>query len=441
MTTIENLTTIDNTLAYLMDRLGWPISEDSPAVSAYDANWEYYPEDLGLKDSDFAKITSLQQMKPLKENQDWAVFFVEFDYKRMQITVLRKILGALIFNKRGADHKIWSMENLLFVCFWGDKKNRTIGFVHFNQSVKGLPTLKALYFEPQSESREKLALYEGYLDHLRWEYSEKCDAWTNEWKKAFQTEYGQVIRDTNRLTGELAHSAQTIRTQILDVLEIENENGYVHKLLKKFKDKLVHDMDESSFADMYAQTICYGLFSARCLNADEELFDPIKAIDSIPDTNPFLRQLLREGLDNQKGNVKKSIPFDELELNSIIDLLQNTDIQSIVAEFNRQTRMGYEDPVIHFYEDFLTEYDKEAKINRGVFYTPLPVVNFIVRSVDTRFSKPSSALRTGLPVTSACRLKKATERAGRRRTGMFPRYRFWIPRRERGPFCVRQSCR
>lgn len=382
MTTIENLTTIDNTLAYLMDRLGWPISEDSPAVSAYDANWEYYPEDLGLKDSDFAKITSLQQMKPLKENQDWAVFFVEFDYKRMQITVLRKILGALIFNKRGADHKIWSMENLLFVCFWGDKKNRTIGFVHFNQSVKGLPTLKALYFEPQSESREKLALYEGYLDHLRWEYSEKCDAWTNEWKKAFQTEYGQVIRDTNRLTGELAHSAQTIRTQILDVLEIENENGYVHKLLKKFKDKLVHDMDESSFADMYAQTICYGLFSARCLNADEELFDPIKAIDSIPDTNPFLRQLLREGLDNQKGNVKKSIPFDELELNSIIDLLQNTDIQSIVAEFNRQTRMGYEDPVIHFYEDFLTEYDKEAKINRGVFYTPLPVVNFIVRSVD-----------------------------------------------------------
>ena len=93
MTTIENLTTIDNTLAYLMDRLGWPISEDSLAVSAYDANWEYYPEDLGLKDSDFAKLTSLQQMKPFKENQDWAVFFVEFDYKRMQITVLRKILG------------------------------------------------------------------------------------------------------------------------------------------------------------------------------------------------------------------------------------------------------------------------------------------------------------------------------------------------------------
>ena len=387
MTRIENLINLNEALNYFYDRLNWPISQDSPAIDPYDVNWEYYPEDLGLKDSDFAKITTLQQMKPLKENQDWAVFFVEFDYKKMQITVLRKILGSLIYNKRGADHKIWNMENLLFVCFWGDKNNRTIGFIHFNQSVKGLPTLKALYFEPQTESKEKLVQYESYLFHLKWEYAEKCDAWTTEWKKAFQTEYGQVIRDTARLTKELAHSAQTIRKQILEVLEIENENGYVHKLLKKFKDNLVHDMNENTFADMYAQTICYGLFSARCLNAEEEIFDPIKAIDNIPDTNPFLRQLLKEGLDDQTGNVKKSISFDELELAGIIDLLQNTDMKAIVQDFNRQSRSGREDPVIHFYEDFLTEYDKEAKVNRGVFYTPLPVVDFIVRSVDTILKK------------------------------------------------------
>lgn len=395
MTKIENIENLEEALNYFYDRLNWPISQDTPYINAYDANWEYYPDDLGLKDSDFAKITTLQQMKPLKENQDWAVFFVEFDYKHMQITVLRKILGSLIFNKRGTDHKIWNMENLLFVCFWGDKLNRTIGFVHFNQSVKGLPTLKALYFEPKSESKEKLAQYENYLSHLKWEYCEKCDAWTMEWKKAFQTEYGQIIRDTSRLTKELAYSAQTIRRQILDVLAVENEKGYVHELLKKFKERLVHDMDENSFADMYAQTICYGLFSARCLNAGEKIFDPVKAIDSIPDTNPFLRQLLKESFDNQNGNVKKSISFDELELNNIIELLQNTDIQSIVKEFNRQTRQGFEDPVIHFYEDFLTEYDKEAKIDRGVFYTPLPVVNFIVRAVD-QILKSEFAIEAGI---------------------------------------------
>ena len=437
MTKIENLTNIDNTLAYLMEKLDWPISQDSPYINAYDANWEYYPEDLGLKDGDFAKIKTLQQMKPLKENQDWAVFFVEFDYKKMQITVLRKILGALIFNKRGADHKIWNMENLLFVCFWGDKKNRTIGFIHFNQSVKGLPTLKALYFEPQLESKEKLAQYEECLFHLKWEYAEKCAEWTNEWKKAFQTEYGQIIHDTARLTKELAHSAQTIRKQILDVLEIESEKGYVHKLLKKFKDNLVHDMDENSFADMYAQTICYGLFSARCLNAEEEIFDPVKAIDNIPDTNPFLRQLLKEGLDNQKGNVKKSIPFDELELNSIIDLLQNTDIQSIVKEFNRQTRLGYEDPVIHFYEDFLTEYDKDTKVNRGVYYTPLPVVNFIVRSVD-QILKTEFGVEDGLACDEKVQIEESKGRGKAKTYKTIPKVQILDPATGTGTF-LRQT--
>ena len=437
MTKIENLINLNETLNYFYDRLNWPISQDSPAIDPYEVNWEYYPEDLGLKDSDFAKITTLQQMKPLKENQEWAVFFVEFDYKKMQITVLRKILGALIFNKRGADHKIWDMENLLFVCFWGDKRNRTIGFVHFNQSVKGLPTLKALYFEPLSESKEKLIQYEGYLSHLKWEYCEKCDAWTTEWKKAFQTEYGQVIRDTTRLTKELAHSAQTIRKQILEVLEVENENGYVHKLLKKFKDNLVHDMDEKSFADMYAQTICYGLFSARCLNAEEEIFDPIKAIDNIPDTNPFLRQLLKEGLNDQKGNVKKSISFDELELNSIIDLLQNTDIQAIVKEFNRQTRLGYEDPVIHFYEDFLTEYDKEAKIDRGVFYTPLPVVNFIVRSVD-QILKTEFGVEDGLACEEKVQVEESNGRGKAKTYKAVPKVQILDPATGTGTF-LRQT--
>lgn len=437
MTKIENLVDIENTLAYFNNRLNWPISQDSPAVDPYEANWEYYPEDLGLKDSDFAKITSLQQMRPLTDNQDWAVFFVEFDANRMQISVLRKILGALIFNKRNSDHKIWNKENLLFVCFWGIKDEKTIGFIHFNESVKGLPTLKALYFQPKKEELSKLTLYESYLAHLHWEYCEKCDAWTTEWKKAFTTEYGQIIRDTTRLTKELAHSAQTIRKQVLEVLEVENENGYVHKLLNKFKNNLVHDMDENSFADMYAQTISYGLFSARCLNAEEEIFDPIKAIDNIPDTNPFLRQLLKEGLDNQRGNLKNSIPFDELELNSIIDLLQNTDIKSIVAEFNRQTRNGFEDPVIHFYEDFLTEYDKDTRMDRGVFYTPLPVVNFLVRSVD-QILKTEFDIEDGLACDEKIQIEETNGRGKAKTYKVVPKVQILDPATGTGTF-LRQT--
>ena len=404
MTSIRNLTNIENVLAYLYNKLNWPINSTSPEIDPDEVNWEYYPEELGLNSSDFAKIETLQQMRPLTTTQNWAVFFVEFNSNRMQITALRKILSALIFNKRNTNHKIWDKENLLFICLWGKKSNRTIGFIHFNESDKRLPTLKAQYFEPKTETLENLEKYEKQLLNLNWDND--CNTWADKWKKAFTTEYGQVIRETKRLTTELARSAQRIRQQILDVLEIENNDGYVHKLLKKFKDSLVHDLDEKSFADMYAQTICYGLFSARCLSVGKpmsanqpelefEPFDPLKEIDNIPDTNPFLRKLLREGLDSQKGNVKKSIPFDELELYTIIDLLDNTDIEAIVNEFNRQTRMGYEDPVIHFYEDFLTEYDKETKIDRGVFYTPLPVVNFIVNSVD-QILKTDFGLKDGL---------------------------------------------
>ena len=194
---------------------------------------------------------------------------------------------------------------------------------------------------------------------------------------------------------------------------------------------LVHDMTESTFADMYAQTISYGLFSARCMNVEEEIFDPLKAIDNIPDTNPFLRQLLREGLDSQKGNVKKSISFDELELASIIDLLQNTDMKSIVQDFNRQSRSGREDPVIHFYEDFLTEYDKEEKVNRGVFYTPLPVVDFIVRSID-------SILKTDFGIKDGLACDEHIIPDGRKKSETVPRVQILDPATGTGTF-LRQA--
>lgn len=370
---IREITTTENVLRYLEENLNWQISSDGYEISAEDATWDYYPEDIGLKDEDFAKIKSLSQLKPIADDMAWTVFFVEFDSNKMLISALRKIFAALIYQKRNsADHKIWDKENLLFIAFWGEKTSRTTAFLHFSESEKSLATLNALYFEPKNEDSQKLLHYANLLNHLSWQESEEKRL--AEWKKCFTTEYKQVIRQTEILTKELAKSAKKIREAILSVLEIENENGDVHKLFKKFKDNLLHDMDEKQFADMYAQTVCYGLFSARCLSEETDI---LKAIDNIPDTNPFLRNLLKEGFFLQNDKI------DEIELNGIIMLLQNTDIKAITNEFNRQTRQGFEDPVIHFYEDFLTEYDKETKMDRGVFYTPLPVVNFIVKSVDS----------------------------------------------------------
>ena len=200
------------------------------------------------------------------------------------------------------------------------------------------------------------------------------------WASAFTIRYRQTIQDSHTLTIRLAEEAQNIRNRILSTLEIETANGYVHLLYNKFRETLVHDMTEQQFADMYAQTLVYGLFSARCMDETQDDFNAAEAVECIPNTNPFLKSLLQECLGS--SNSKSKLSFDELEVGNIVDLLLHTKTDFIIADFNRQTGGGREDPVIHFYEEFLSEYDKTQRVQRGVYYTPQPVVNFIVRAVD-----------------------------------------------------------
>ena len=164
-------------------------------------------------------------------------------------------------------------------------------------------------------------------------------------------------------------------------------------MFKDFKESLIHDLDEERFADMYAQTIVYGLFSARCMDNTPDFFNVSEAVDRIPNTNPFLKKMMKECIS--AGN-RKMLTFDELDVSDVVDLLQHTNnIELILKDFNRMTGGGREDPVIHFYEEFLSEYDKEQKIQRGVYYTPQPVVNFMVRAVDDILKKEFN-LKDGL---------------------------------------------
>jgi predicted helicase len=164
-------------------------------------------------------------------------------------------------------------------------------------------------------------------------------------------------------------------------------------------------MTEEQFADMYAQTMVYGLFSARCMSDrfsnedspedENKKFDPRRAIDNIPNTNPFLQNLLKESFSR-----KNKLSFDELDLGDVALLLQNTDTKLIIADFNRQTGGGREDPVIYFYEGFLNAYEKEQKKRRGVYYTPLPVVQFMVQAVDD-ILKMEFGIQDGLASTES----------------------------------------
>ncbi len=169
------------------------------------------------------------------------------------------------------------------------------------------------------------------------------------------------------------------------MLAAESEHGSLRALHKTFQTALIHDLSEDSFADTYAQTITYGLLTTAISRTDRSGGRESTALiaenitDMVPVTNPFLKEMLQTFL--HVGGRKGGINFDELGIQDVVELLrgEETDLPAILRDFGNRTRG--EDPVIHFYEHFLSAYNKKLKIQRGVFYTPQPVVSYIVRSV------------------------------------------------------------
>ena len=148
---------------------------------------------------------------------------------------------------------------------------------------------------------------------------------------------------------------------------------------------------------MYAQTIAYGLLSARIANPSGRSADDFAT--AMPVTSPFLKELMETFLDvgGRKGKGGQGLDFDELGVNEVVELLDSANMEAVVGDFG--DRNPQEDPVIHFYELFLKEYDAKKRMQRGVFYTPRPVVSFIVRSVD-ELLRTEFGLKDGLADTT-----------------------------------------
>lgn len=232
------------------------------------------------------------------------------------------------------------------------------------------------------------------LEKLRWpENEDDSNLWRDKWTSAFKQKPREPIRKSQELATEMAHLARQIREQVKSVFEYEVPDGPLHRLFNNFKEVLIHDLDIKKFADMYAQTITYGLFSARAAHEKDFFMEDISAM--IPNTNPFLKNLFEECTKSGETDLNK-LDLEELGIAELIAMLKDTNIENVLQEFGRQ-RKG-EDPVVHFYELFLEKYDSKQKIKRGVFYTPDPVVSFIVRSVDyllqTEFDLPDGLADT-----------------------------------------------
>ncbi|HYJ89269.1 MAG TPA: type ISP restriction/modification enzyme [Pyrinomonadaceae bacterium] len=268
----------------------------------------------------------------------------------------------------------------MFISSYGETDEREITFAHFSEdsTMGDLPTLKVLGWSAGNTVLRLEDTHTTLKDKLLWpENEDDTEAWRERWSSAFKLKYRETVRTSRELAVSLAELAGDIRARVNSVIEIESEHGELRKLYKAFQEALIHDLTLDDFADMYAQTIAYGLLTASISRQSGGLVaDNLK--DMVPNTNPFLKELMQTFLT--VGGRQNKIDFDELGINEVVELLRHTQMTEVLKDFGAKNPQ--EDPVIHFYELFLKEYDPEKRMKRGVFYTPRPVVSFIVRSVD-----------------------------------------------------------
>ncbi len=373
----------DQLVAYLRDELGWPIGSDDFEELTFD----YTPEELGIDAKNAAKIQEIKRLRPLVPGQPWGIFFVKFEPKRLPVVALRRILGQVALKRRASANKserqAWAADDLLFVSNYGEDEERRIALAHFSKPQDGhdLPTLKVLGWDNLDTPLHLDAVASELTTHLAWPDDEgDPETWRQRWRTAFTLRHGEVITTSKELSECLAELARAIRDRIRTALAIETEAGPLRQLMKAFQTALVHDLDGAGFADMYAQTIAYGLLSARITDPARRTADDFAAHMR---TNPFLRELMQTFLrvGGRRGRAGgPGIDFDELGVSDVVEFLDQANMEAVVRDFG--DRNPQEDPVIHFYEHFLAAYDKKQKVSRGVFYTPRPVVSYIVRSVD-----------------------------------------------------------
>lgn len=191
---------------------------------------------------------------------------------------------------------------------------------------------------------------------------------------------------------EMARLTRVLRDNTKSCLDDGNE--YLKGLHNAFRKELVHGLKHNEFADMYAETVAYGLFTARLMGGATGSFDRTIAAKALPKTNPFLRGVFKSLADDD--NLPSELVWIVEDLAALIGAAKMNDIAAELERFGdkrrNSTAVVEHDPIIYFYEHFLRAYDPDKAKQRGVYYTPLPVVSYIVRSIDellkTEFDKP-----------------------------------------------------
>lgn len=221
---------------------------------------------------------------------------------------------------------------------------------------------------------------------------------------------GQTIRSAKRLAQLMAAKARLLASSLRNAIEQDEKEKKTSELsaqLDAFKRVLIDTITPKEFADIYAQTIAYGMFAARLHDESLDTFSRMEAASLIPHSNPFLRKMFQKiatfDLDTRIAWI----------VDALADVFKHTDVSAILKNFGKSTQQH--DPIIHFYETFLAEYDPKLRKARGVWYTPEPVVNFIVRAVDD-ILKQDFGIKDGLASRETIQVEQAIEQSRDKRT-------------------------
>ena len=194
--------------------------------------------------------------------------------------------------------------------------------------------------------------------------------------KSFSDYQGLTISTADELANRMAHKARMLASVIAKAIATNEgeKKDDLRAQLEVFRKHLIHEIQPAEFADIYAQTIAYGMFAARLHDPTPRTFTREQAAKLIPKANPFLRKFFQHiaGYDLDDRIV--------WVVDDLADLFCAADVGELMKDYGRQTERT--DPFIHFYETFLGAYDPAKRKSRGVYYTPEPVVDFIVRAVD-----------------------------------------------------------
>lgn len=364
---------IGNLFSLLYEGLDWPIYD--MALEADDLLIDWAPEELHLDPDHVARLAGISQIPPLTAKQEFGAFYLRFEGGQLPIGAVRRLVQQLVTSKRGKGGgklPTWKLSDLLFFCH-ADGSQPVLHVVNF-QEKEGKRVLRVLTWNDQPTETRLNLLTRRALDELRWTSEVGPRVVTDPSAGGGFSGYREGIKSAKALSRRMAEVAQDVRDEVNGLLAVETADGPMRSLYRNVKEKLIGDITPERFADVYAQTMVYGLLTARIAHPED--FKAEQSLSVIKFDNHFLDAIYSRFRDETDD----VIDVDELGLADLADQLANTDVDELLADFGADNQR--DDPVVYFYEEFLAQYDPQQRKDLGAFYTPKPVVRYIVKTVD-----------------------------------------------------------